>query len=118
MSRQFYHNNNMQDHFPLWFFYVLDLSVHVVGCGFAYWCWWKYVDPVAALGAWIYHRLWSLVHSRGETLYFTEVEVVYGFHYAMPAWAYVYLYLSETLVVGYCFWRAFYPGAAAALSVF
>ena len=81
MAKQLHHP--YLDRFPMWVFYSLDISVHVVGCGLIYWCWWKYVDPLSGLIAWIYHRLWSLVHSRGDTLYFCQVEHVYGEWYIL-----------------------------------
>ena len=109
MARQLHYP--YKDTFPMWVFYSLDICVHVIGCGVMYWCWWKYVDPVAGLGAFIYHRMWSLVHSRGETLYFCQVEHVYGFHHAMPVWSYILLYLSETIIVGFVMYRALYPNS-------
>lgn len=100
MAYQLYMNNIETYPFPFWTFYVLDFSVHVVIVALMWWYWWKYVDSLSAFIAFCYHRLWSYVHSRGESVYFTRVEEVYGFRKPMPAYSYILLYFSETLIVG------------------
>ena len=99
MSKQLYDNNKGSYPFPFWTFYVLDCAVHILVVVIMSYYWWKHVDSLSALLAWSYHRFWSFVHSRGESVYFTRVEEVYGFYKSMPTWSYILLYASETVIV-------------------
>lgn len=91
---------------PFWGFYILDILVHFVLVIIVSYYWWKHVDTMSVLITWVYNRLWSYVHSKGENWYFCRVEEVYGFHKPMPPWSYVVLYLSESIVVGYGLYNA------------
>ena len=91
---------------PFWCFYVLDILVHVVFASLITYFWWQYVDSLAAVVAWVYHRLWSFVHSKGATVFFTRVEEVYGFKEPMPYWAYLCMYLSEALIIAFALYSA------------
>jgi hypothetical protein len=86
---------------PFWAFYVFDILVHVVIVGLMTYYWYKHVDVLSALIAYVFHRMWSWVHSRGDSVYFCKVEEVYGFQKPMPTWSYVLLYASETIIIGY-----------------
>jgi len=91
---------------PFWCFYVVDMLVHVIVVGVITYFWWQHVDSVSAVVAWVYHRLWSFVHSKGATLFFTRVEEVYGFKEPMPWWAYLTMYLSEFLIISFALFTA------------
>ncbi len=104
MARQLFRNSNYP--FPLWTFYCLDIAIHVIVVGLMTFYWWKHVDSLSAFIAWCYHRMWSWVHSRGETVFFTNVEEVYGFERTMPLYSYILLYASETLIIATAFYQS------------
>ena len=106
MAQQLYNNNKESYPFPFWTFYIIDCAVHILVVVLMSYYWWKHVDSLSALIAWCYHRFWSFVHSRGESVYFTRVEEVYGFYKSMPAWSYVLLYASETIIVAVALFAA------------
>lgn len=91
---------------PFWCFYVLDFLVHVITVCVITYFWWRHVDSISAVVAWVYHRLWSFVHSKGATLFFTRVEEVYGFREPMPWWSYMAMYASEFLIISFALFTA------------
>ena len=101
MSRQLYENNNLENVIPFPVFMCIDMGVHVAGVLAVTYYWWQYVTPLAILCAFMFHRMWSYVHSTGKTMFYTEVEKVYGFRKQMPTWSFVMLYASEAIVLGY-----------------
>ena len=105
MSTELWQANNLNHAIPYWLFMCLDLAVHVFGVVYTAHRWGKYITPLAVLITFILHRLWSLVHSTGTTVYYTEVHKVYGFK-EMPGWSFVALYGSEAITLGYCMYQA------------
>ena len=99
MSRQLYehHNVDMVMSYPC--FCILDSSTHIGAvCTVAYY-WSKHVTPAAACLSFVLHRLWSITFSRGTSLFYDRVDLVYGFKEPMPTWSFVALYGSELLVI-------------------
>ena len=102
MSLELWQANNLHRiGFPYWLFLCLDVAVHVWGVVYTAYKWGRNITPLALLITFIIHRLWSLVHSSGRTVYYTEVHKVYGFK-EMPLWSFVALYTSEAITLGSC----------------
>lgn len=106
MSTELWQANNLHRvGFPYWLFLCLDLAVHVLGVVYTAYRWGANITPLAVLITFVIHRLWSLVHSTGRTVYYTEVHTVYGFK-EMPSWSFIALYGSEAITLGYCLYNA------------
>lgn len=99
MSRQLYDHHDLNKLMSYPVFLVLDIATHIgVVCAITYY-WARHVTPAACLLSFIFHRLWSITFSRGTTLFYERVELVYGFRERMPRWSFVLLYGSEMVVL-------------------
>jgi len=91
--------NNLSFKLPFLAFVALDIMVHCCIPFACYSAWNGHITSKTAVGGFIFHRMWSFKHSGWRTVFYFDVETVYGFKEKVPAPVLKAMYLSELILV-------------------
>ena len=79
---------------PYWIYFIVDTTIHVGTTSRQFYLWNKHITLRSVTMTFVFHRLWSLYHSRGLTLYY-KGDDVYAFRKCMPLWSWRLMYVVE-----------------------
>ncbi len=75
-------------------FFLLDFFIHGILVFLQYQYWIRYCTTLSIMGAFLFHRIWSLVQSNYKKIYFQDTHLVYGFS-PLPRYVMTVVYIVE-----------------------
>ena len=106
LASQIYDNMNLSKSMSLLTYHILDTFVHIFLCLGIFYTWFDTITPTNTIGAFTFHRLWSLITSKFNTIYFIHGDRIYGFKKNAMPWIYYMMYIIESLIcVGLVYYR-------------
>ena len=98
LHKQFYDKTWKENPVITFYTYLyLDFFVHTLCCGGVFLLWIHNISVISALLTFVFHRLWSLVHSEWTTSYFCG-DNVYQFNEKVPIWVWYTIYGIENSI--------------------
>ena len=98
LASQIHCNMNLSKSMSLFTYHILDTFVHIFLCLGIFYIWFDTITPSNAIGAFMFHRLWSLITSKFNTIYFMHADRIYGFKKNAMPWIYYMMYIIESLI--------------------